>query len=111
MWSGTYIHGFSRKPNFKQLDETLQPPQSAWDIAWQRFVEAGLLTIPDASQVGCKVGGLDGVGFIIETNVERKYRTYMYDNPEFAKCEQAKQMLNLIDTISQEFRLKWSATK
>jgi hypothetical protein len=111
IWSGTYIHGFSRKPDFKQYDDQLQQPRSGWDKAWQRLTEAGLLTLPDASKVGCKVGGKDGIVFVFETNVNRTYRTYMYNDPAYAQCNEAKQMLNIISIINQEFGLQWPTTK
>ena len=63
--------------------------------------------MPDASQVGCNVLGKDGIGFIVETNVDGTYRTYMYDDPSFAKCGEAKQFLNLIDVVNAEFGSKW----
>ncbi len=110
-WSGTYLHGFSKEPNFKKYAEPLQAPRSGWDKAWQRLVAAGLLTMPDASKVGCRLGGKDGIGFVFETNVNRTYRTYMYDDPEFAQCHEAKQMLNIISIIDQEFGLQWPTTK
>jgi len=106
-WSGTYLHGFSKEPNFKKYAEPLQAPRSGWDTTWQRLAEAGLLTMPDASQVQCNVNGKDGVGFVFETNVNGTYRTYFYDNPAFAECDEAKQLLNIISIIDREFGLQW----
>lgn len=110
-WSATYLYGFSKDPNFKKYEEQMQEPQSGWDVTWQRLVEADLLAMPDASQVGCNVFGKDGAVFIVETNVNKTYRTYMYDNPAFAKCDEAKYMLKLIDTINEEFGLEWPVTQ
>jgi hypothetical protein len=110
-WAATYLYGFSKDPNFKKYEEQMQAPQSGWDIAWQRLVDSGLLTMPDASQVGCNVFGKDGAVFIVETNVKQTYRTYMYDNPAFAGCDEAKHMLKLIDTVNEEFRLEWPTTQ
>jgi hypothetical protein len=75
------------------------------------FSGAGLLTMPDASQVHCNVNGKDGAGFVFETNVNGTYRTYLYDNPAFADFDQAKQLLNIISIIDQEFGLRWPTTK
>jgi hypothetical protein len=110
-WSGVYIHGMSKKPDFKKYAEELRPPNSGWDAAWRRLVDAGLLTMPDASQVQCNVNGLDGVVYVFETNVDRTYRTYLYDNPMFADCDDAKRMLNLVSIINDEFGLDWTTTR
>lgn len=110
-WSATYLHGFSKDPNFKKYEEELPAPKSGWDVTWKRLVAAGLLTMPDAPEVGCNVGGLDGVVYIVESNVNRTYRTYMYDNPAFAKCDEVKKMLRLIATVNQEFGLEWPTTE
>jgi hypothetical protein len=110
-WSGTYIHGISRDPNFKQYDEQMPQPRSGWDLAWKRLVEAGLLTLPDASQIGCFLGGgLDMPGFVFETNVNKTYRTYMYQYREPAACEEAKQIAKLVDILTDEFNLHRSAS-
>lgn len=105
-WSGTFIHGVSTDPNFRQYDEQLRPPRSGWDAAWKRFVEAGLLTLPDASQIQCYTGGRDMVSFVFETNVNKKYRTYMYEYYQPAACEEAKQMGRLVDVLMDEFDLR-----
>lgn len=108
-WSGTYIHGVSKKPNFKQYNTQLPPPRSGWEIAWKRLVEGGLLTLPDASQNDCILGGKDTTWFVFETNVNRKYRTYAYEQPEMAECDEAKRMVKLVGILSHEFGLHWSS--
>jgi hypothetical protein len=110
VWSGTYIHGFSKQPNFKQYEEPIRPPQSGWDATWQSLVEAGLFTIVDASQVQCNNLGKDGTIYVGETNMNGTYRTFMYDNPENGECIEAKQLLKLIKVIDEEFGLEWSTT-
>jgi hypothetical protein len=110
-WLATYLHELSATPKSSEYNESMQPPRSGWDAFWNKIVDAGLLTIPDASQVDCNVFGKDGTGFIVETNVNRTYRTYLYDNPTFAKCDQARQLLFLINIVNEEFGLKWPTTK
>jgi len=110
-WSGTYIRGASRNTNFKKSAQPLEPPRSGWNAAWRRLVEARVLNLPDASEVGCIVGGRDGIVFVFETNVSGTYRTYHYDNPAFAECGQAKEMLKMIGIINEEFGVKWPTTR
>jgi hypothetical protein len=108
VWSGTYIHGRSMDPKFKQYNAQMPQPRSGWDQAWKRLVEAGLLTLPDASQIGCFVGGKDMPWHVFETNVNKTYRTYMYEYREPAECEEAKQMAKLLQILSDEFNLGWT---
>jgi hypothetical protein len=108
VWSGTYVNGMSTDPNFKQYNAQMPQPRSGWDQAWKRLVEAGLLTLPDASQIGCFVGGKDMPWFVFETNVNKTYRTYMYEYRVPAQCEEAKRMFKLVSIISDQFDLKWN---
>lgn len=83
----------------------LLAPKSGWEACWQRLVDAGILTLPDASEIDCNVSMLDGMGIIVEINKDRTYRTYMYGNPFYAKCDEAKRMLMIGEIIADEFGL------
>lgn len=110
-WSATYLHEFSTDPNSIKNEEQMRPPRSGWESAWQKLVDSDLLTMPDASQINCNVMGKDGMGYIVETNMSLTYRTYLYDLPAYAKCDEAKQLLNLISIVNEEFGTKWPTTK
>lgn len=104
-WSGEHLHGmFERYPPAK-FEKALEEPKSGWDKAWQRLVGAGLLTLPDASEVGCNTFILDGMVYVVEINMDKSYRTYMYDNPAYAKCVEAKRMIEIGRIIDEEFNL------
>lgn len=45
------------------------------------------------------------MSYVVEINHEFTYRTYMYDNPSYAKCEQAKKMIRTGNFIAEEFDL------
>lgn len=84
--------------------ENLGAPKSGWEAAWKRLTDAEILILPDGS-VNCKTEALDGISYVVETNVDRKYRTYRYGNPQLANCDEAKRM-QLIETIlSEEFQI------
>jgi hypothetical protein len=55
--------------------------------------------------VGCRVGGRDGMSYVVEINSDRTYRTYMYDNPFYAKCDEAKRMMKIGEIVADEFGL------
>lgn len=101
-WSAIHLRGMGSGQQL-QKHEADTPPKSGWEKAWGRLVDAGILTLPDAEEANCRVGGLDGVGYIVELNTNKTYRTYMYDNPDYAKCREAKQMVEIADIMDEEF--------
>ena len=106
-WSALYLHGsFDRYPpaNY-QKQRNLGAPKSGWENLWQRLVGAGILTLPDAPAIGCNPLMLDGVRYVVEINMNKTYRTYMYANPQYAKCSEAKRMIEISDFLIDEFGL------
>jgi hypothetical protein len=74
-----------------------------WEEAWKKLTDAGVLTLPDAEEIKCSGNAVDGTSYVVEYNFENSYRTYMYDNPDYAKCAEAKQMLEINKIIDKEF--------
>ena len=105
-WSAFRIRQTNEGEPVQVREETLPMPKSGWEAAWQKLVNAGILTLPDGwSNKRCHSGVLDGGGYVIETNVNKVYRTYMYANPQLANCDEAKEALLIEKIISEEFRL------
>lgn len=102
-WSATRLAGIHGGVPKDKYQRTLPAPKTGWGSAWQRLVEAGILTLPDASELGCDSGVLDGISYVVEVSKDREYRTYMYDNPVYAKCKEAKQMLKVVEIFDDEF--------
>lgn len=106
-WSAYWIYqDEDHLPSSAQM-ATLHSPKSGWDSFWKNLLETGILTLPDSPRAHCHNEALDGIGYIVETNVDRKYRTYRYGNPQWMKCSEAKQMIELEKMIADEFRLPW----
>ena len=104
-WSATGLEGIRGGVPENECQETTPSPKSGWDVGWRRLVDAGILTLPDASGVGCNAGINDGMSYVVEINKDSEYRTYMYDNPDHAQCDEAKQMLKVVGILGEEF--KW----
>jgi hypothetical protein len=104
-WSGLHLHGISRGPRLVSTVSNLAAPRSGWEAAWQKLTQAGLLTLPDALAIGCSTQIFDGMSYVVEINKDQNYRTYLYDNPDHAKCSEAKQMLEIGGIIAEEFDL------
>lgn len=74
-------------------------------------MDAGLLSMPDSNQTKCHTEVLDGVAFVIETNVSGAYRMFRYSNPQLAVCDEAKRVMSLENIIIDEFRLDLSGNQ
>ena len=105
-WSAVHVKGAVKHQGVSPTKKNLAKPKSGWDGAWDKLVGAGILTLPDASEVKCNVVMIDGMVFIIETNFKWHYRTYAYANPQEEKCNEAKQMISIIQIIHDEFALE-----
>ena len=103
-WSANWIYqAEDRLPTSAKM-VTLSPPKSGWESFWKNLVNAGIMTLPHYPR-HCQTGALDGIGYVVETNVNRKYRTYWYGNPQLMECSEGKQMLEIVKIIRDEFRL------
>jgi hypothetical protein len=105
-WSATHLEGIHSRLPKSEYQKRLQTPKSGWDASWQRLIDAGILSLPDASEAQCSAGVLDGMSYVVEVNMNKSYRTYMYDNPNYTKCNEAKQMINIGEIIAEEFGVR-----
>ncbi|HEY6805353.1 MAG TPA: hypothetical protein VI306_17380 [Pyrinomonadaceae bacterium] len=102
-WSAFYVRQqYDSKP-LSMKREPIGDPKSGWPTMWSKLVNAEILTLPDGSKPVCHAGVLDGIGYIVETNVGQTYRTFRYGNPQYATCEEAKQILAIEEILVDEF--------
>jgi hypothetical protein len=101
-WEGTFLESINltTKPPYRK---GLSLPKSGWEQFWRRLVDAGLLTLPDSSQLKDEVRVADGTSYVAEMKKNGTYRTYAYMNPDYQKWEEAKQMLKIADILYTEF--------
>ena len=102
-WSATLVQGIHRGLPKKEYQIALKPPKSGWGGLWQSLTSKGLLTLPGAVSSGCEGGAPDGVSYVVENNIDNSYRTYMYDNPQYSKCEEAKRIIEISNLLHDEF--------
>jgi len=110
-WSAFLLKGMAESTPFPNSLTPLSSPKSGWNMAWQRLVDAGILSLPDASELKCNPKLLDGTGFVVESNINMTYRTYSYSNPWYEapwykRCNEAKRMILIGKIIGEEFGIK-----
>jgi hypothetical protein len=104
-WSATILRQEQDHVPSSMRQRSLGSPKSGWEVAWKRLTNAGVMTLPDESRTKCKTEALDGIGYVVEINSNRKYRTYRYGNPQFGKCDEAKRIVEIEEILADEFGL------
>jgi hypothetical protein len=111
-WSAIHLKGMGASWPFPISLAPLPSPKSGWNRAWHRLIDAGILTLPDAAEVKCNAAIIDGIGYVVESNMNMTYRAYSYldpyyDNPPlYKRCNEAKQMILIGKIIGEEFGLE-----
>ena len=104
-WTAIHVKADDYSEPSKAERIQLSTPRSGWDTLWTRLVNEKILSLPDASEIDCNAGGLDGLSVVVETNADNTYRTYMYNLPLASKCDEDKHILAILDIIVEEFSL------
>ena len=98
-WSATYLRSINPSVSSDDYQKILAAPKSGWEGLWKRLSDDGVLTLPGSSESGW----LDGESFVVEIKTGRTYRTYMYNNPEFKKSPEGRKIIEIVQTIRDEF--------
>jgi formylglycine-generating enzyme required for sulfatase activity len=105
-WSAIYLHEVANNQTLSVKVESLGPPVVGWDALWTRLTSEGILTLPDGdSKEECRTLGIDGVDYVVETNINLEYRTFSYRNPQSAECDEARRIVSIKKIIFSEFEL------
>jgi hypothetical protein len=104
-WSAIHLDGIHPALPKAQYQRQLRVPKSGWSTCWTRLVELGILELPDVYEIQCAPMVNDGMSYVVEFNHGNVYRTYLYENPSYAKCEQAKRMISIGNFVAEEFDL------
>ena len=81
-------------------------PKSGWDALWKKLLDSDILVLRDESEGNCHYFILDGVAYVIETNVSGTYRTYRWSNPTISNCAGAKGVAAIEQIIGEEFKIE-----
>lgn len=110
-WSAIHLTVIRSEQRKEAYEKQLAAPRSGWEECWSKLVNLGVLTLPDASAIQCSAMVEDGMSYVVEVNYDNSYRTYLYDNPSYAECEPAKKMIEIGNTIAEEFHLPEMRTR
>ena len=103
-WTGHFAVEGSGPTNLAKVRGVT--PKSGWEKLWNEVTNLGLLTLPDSSTLPDEELVLDGESYVVEINQNNQYRTYMYGNPQEQKWPQAKQIIRIVDILSDELTPK-----
>jgi hypothetical protein len=104
-WSAIHLDGYDERRPRSKYQINLSASKSGWEECWKRLVDAGLLTLPDASQLGEEPVDPDVMSYVVECSVGGNYRAYHYTYPEANDRREAKQMMKIGEIIFEEFGL------
>lgn len=99
---------FSARNRSEYRTIKLGKPKKGWELLWTKLVDEGLLTLPDAESINCLARVFDGYSYVVEIKKGDKYRTYMYDNPDYprkGRCRQTEQIVRIAKLIDEQFSL------
>jgi hypothetical protein len=100
IWTAFHIKTDNYDEATKAEVKRLNKPKSGWESFWKSIEEKGILTLPDAFEINCEVGGIDAMSYVVEINQDKTYRTYRYSDE---KCNQVEQMEEIGEIIGEEF--------
>lgn len=77
----------------------LPPPESGWENAWHKLVEAGIINLPYSFYIPT----IDESGYALETNINGTCRIHFYGSRE--ESTEAQQMRKIGEIVAEEFGL------
>ena len=114
-WAGFYLSNkgyfvephddteeFWEKATQKNLFEI--KPRSNWEELWDKINKMEILTLPDFQTFPNHKNYRGGICYIVEIKDGEHYRTYSYNNPQYQEYSEAKQMMEIIKTLRDEFQ-------
>jgi hypothetical protein len=105
-WSGLRILPVGEDHPRQESLQELPAPKSGWEHFWKLLTDEGLLTLPDSSQLQGEIRTVEGQSYVVETNTSGSYRTYKYGNPHIQRWPEARQMIEIIKIIFDEFNIQ-----
>lgn len=103
-WAGQCGGKYKPRDPSKKVDD-LSAPLSGWEDMFAKLTQQGLLTLPDDTQLApsAALGVRGGETFVVELNVDGRYRTYRYSNPSWNPAPEAKKMIVINELLKAEF--------
>jgi hypothetical protein len=104
-WSARYVKPLDKSSETQRTPALLPPPKSGWKILWGKLEGSGILTLPDAIDIGADNPSPDIGSVVVEIKTSDKYRTYKYEGLETSEHLEAQKLLKICRTLSDEFEI------
>jgi hypothetical protein len=94
----------------KEIKSKKIPPKNGWNNLITKLTDLKIYDLPEMDSIpGLDDGWLDGSSYLVEIGIGSSCKHYRYHLPQKfqAKFWQAKNMVEILDLLEQEFGLAW----
>lgn len=106
-WTAKYIPPINDIPESSKKSYLMLTPKSGWASFLARLENSDIFTLPDASEIGDDNIIGDARSIVIEIKTSDSYRNYMYNDLDTAKSEEAKKVLEITNSVSEELGISF----
>ena len=103
-WSTLKIPGIRPQDPSTRVNVAVNP-KSGWEPLWKSLLSEDILSLRDSSQLPGGEYFTDGISYVVEINMNKRYRTYMYGSPETHSLPEARHMTKIARLLSEEFAI------
>lgn len=103
VWSARYVPPAGGSAKTPRAARPLSSPRSGWNALWEKLESLGIYTLPDAVDIGVNNPYPEATCVVIEVKTSDSYRTYKYSGLYPAEAPEVKNVVEIINTLSDEF--------
>jgi hypothetical protein len=102
-WSARYVPPLGNSSNSPRASRPLTSPRTGWKSLWAKLESSGIYTLPDAADIGANNPYPEARGVVVEIKTADSYRTYKYGGLHPAETQEVKNVVEIVNTLSDEF--------
>lgn len=105
-WSGRYVPRLDGSSDSPRASRPLSSPRTGWKSLWERLESLGIYTLPDAADIGADNPYPEAMSVVVEIKTPESYRTYKYSGLYTAERAEAKNVMEIVKSLSDEFGIQ-----